>query len=88
MSTPLFLMRKVNSVCSTRGNRLIKSEASKKLEEYAKAIDRTYPDFVKSMGIFPQKKGIDEELWLFVEKSKPDYDQLMEKYLELADLLD
>lgn len=88
MSTPLFLMRKVNFVCPTRGNRLIKSEASKKLEEYAKATDRTYSDFAKAMGILPQKKGIDEELWRFVEQSEPDYDQLMEKYLELADLLD
>ena len=67
---------------------MIKSEASKKLEEYAKTIERTYPDFVKAMSILPQKKGIDKELWRFVEQSKPDYDEFMEKYLELSGLLD
>lgn len=67
---------------------MIQSEESKKLEEHAKTIDRIYPDFVKAMSILPQKKGIDKELWEFVEQSEPGYDELMEKYLKLSGLLD
>lgn len=67
---------------------MIKSEASKKLEEYAKTTDRSYPDYVRSMGFLPQKHGFDEELLRYVEANHPNYDQLMEKYMELAGLLD
>ena len=66
---------------------MIKSEASIKLEEYAKTTDRTYPDFVKAMGVLPQKKGIDRKLWEFVEQTRPNYNQLMEKYMELSNLI-
>lgn len=67
---------------------MIQSEESRKLQEYAKTTDRTYPDFVTVMGLAPQMDGFDKELWEFVERTKPDYDQLMEKYMELSGLID
>ena len=55
----------------------MKSAYSKKLEEYASKLEDTYPDFVMAMGIIPQRHGIDQKLWEYVEKNQPDYDELM-----------
>ncbi len=67
---------------------MIQSEESKKLQEYAKTTDRTYPDFVTMIGFVPQVDGFDKELWEFVERTKPNYDQLMQKYMELSGALE
>lgn len=65
---------------------MIKSVESKNLEEYAASLDKSYDDFVFAMGYVPQKRGIDKELWDFVEKNKPNYDELMFEYSKLLGL--
>ena len=63
------------------------SEESKKLQEYAASIDNPYPEFVTSMGRSPQRKGIDKELWEFVEREQPDHTQLMTEYVVMAGII-
>lgn len=55
----------------------MKSVYSKNLESYASTLEGTYPDFVWSMGVLPQRHGIDKKLWEYVEENQPDYDELM-----------
>lgn len=67
---------------------MMQSEASKKLQEYAKTTDRTYSDFVSMIGRLPQLDGIDEELWAYVEANHPNYDQLMETYARMSGMIE
>lgn len=65
-----------------------KSEASKKLEEYAGTVGKIYPDFIRSMGRDPQAYGIDEQLWAYVEENQPDYEEMMAEYVILCGFYD
>ncbi len=63
---------------------MIQSEESRRLEEYARQLQGSYPDFVRSMAIGPQEDGIDKALWAYVEENQPDYDEFMAEYLILS----
>lgn len=64
------------------------SEESKKLQEYARGIEGSYEAFVDSMGTSPQRKGIDKELWAYVEENHPDYEEMMAEYVILCGFYD
>ena len=64
------------------------SEESRKLQEYAATVDKTYPAFVRSMGVNPQRSGIDKQLWAYVEENQPDYDEMMAEYVILCGCYD
>lgn len=63
------------------------SEWSRRIQEYAARIDNPYPEFVASMGRSPQRKGIDKELWEFIEREQPDHNQLMTEYVVMAGII-
>lgn len=45
----------------------MKSEASKRLEELAKTLPKAHEDFVRFMGIMPQKHGVEEKMLEYLE---------------------
>ena len=63
------------------------SKWSKKIQEYAASVDNPFPEFVASMGRSPQRRGIDKELWEFIEREHPDHNQLMTEYVVLAGII-
>lgn len=64
-----------------------KSEWSKLIQKYAAGLDNPYPEFVASMGRSPQRRGIDKELWEFIEHERPDHNQLMTEYVVMAGII-
>ncbi len=61
-----------------------KSEFSRRLEAYAASLDGAHEAFVLAMWMIPQKHGIEEEFWAWVDQTKPDRNAMSVKCYELT----
>lgn len=61
-----------------------KSEFSKKLEAYASSLDGAHEAFVLAMWMIPQKHGVDDRFWAWVDENKPNRSAMSLKCYEMA----
>ena len=61
-----------------------KSEYSKKLEAYALSIDGTHEAFVLAMWMIPQKHGVEQRFWAWVDENKPGRSAMSVKCYEMS----
>ena len=64
---------------------MTKSEASKKLEEFARGMPDAYEDFIAFMGRGPQIHGVDDEMLRLIEDNpKCSHDDILMRYYSLT----
>lgn len=61
-----------------------KSEFAKRLEAYAASLDGAHEAFVVAMWIIPQKNGVDESFWKWVDANKPERREMSIKCYEMS----
>lgn len=61
-----------------------KGEPAKRLEAYAASLEDAHEAFVLAMWMVPQKHGVDKEFWLWVDKNKPNRNNMSVKCYEMA----
>lgn len=61
-----------------------KSESAKRLEAYAASLDGAHEAFVLAMWMIPQKHGIDEKFLEWVDKNRPDRNDMSVRCYEMA----
>ena len=61
-----------------------KGRYAKKLEAYAASLDGAHEAFVLAMWMIPQKHGTDEKFWAWVDKNKPNRNDMSVKCYEMA----
>lgn len=63
---------------------MTKSEFSKRLEAYAASLEGAHEAFVVAMWMVPQKHGVDEAFWEWVDANKPKRREMSIKCYEMS----